>query len=261
MSLDDLRSCVIDAHRSGDSRVVCPVCRGGGGRERSFNVFEVDAHVLGYKCHRASCGASGRVLLLGEQRGGAGKPSRAGGLYLVPSTEDDAAQYMQQFGLSEPTVALHNDKRWFVATLRKHDGTKYGWQRRIIYKEQLGAKEPKARTHKDEKYPLAFYRNSPYNRELIVVEDPWSAMRIEALPSLNLDAAAICGGDWTASMATEVAGKYDSVLLCLDFDARFKAIKQAFQSRHIQAVRVLIPRVDIKNMADEDIVELITDGR
>lgn len=257
MSIYDLRDYVISSYRGGEHSVVCPVCEGGRGRERSFNVFEVDDNVLGYKCHRSSCGAAGRVLLVGERRGNVAKPTKSGALYLVPATDEDAAEYTAQFGLTDPAVAIYKDKRWFVATLRKHDGGKYGWQRRIIDKTQLGSEERKAYTHKDEKYPLAFYRNSAYNRRLIVVEDPWSAMRIEALPSLDADAAAICGGDWTEVMAREVAGKYEKVVLALDRDAQAKAVKQALQHRHIQQVRVVVPRVDIKNMDDEEIIDTL----
>lgn len=260
MSVHDLRDYIITAYRSGEHSTTCPVCEGGRGRERSFNVFEVDDNVLGYKCHRSSCGAAGRVLLIGERRDGVAKPTKSGALYLVPANDEDAAEYATQFGLHDPTVAIYKDKRWFVATLRRHDGGKYGWQRRIIDKSQLGPGETKAFTHKDEKYPLAFYRNSAYNKRLVVVEDPWSAMRIEALPSLNTDAAAICGGDWTEVMAREVAGKYDQVVLCLDRDAQAKAIKQALQHRHIQQVRVVVPRIDIKNMEDDEILDTLKGG-
>lgn len=258
MSVYDLRDYVIQAFKDGEHSTLCPVCDGGRGRERSFNVFEVDDNVLGYKCHRSSCGASGRVLLVGERAERVAKPTKSGALYLVPATESDAECYHMQFGLTDPLVAIHNNKRWFVATLRKHDGSKYGWQRRIIDKDELANGERKAYTHKDEKYPLAFYRNSPYNKRLIVVEDPWSAMRIEALPSLDSDAAAICGGDWTEVMAREVAGKYSQVVLTLDRDAQAKAIQQALRWRHVQPVRVTIPRIDIKNMDDEEIIDTFT---
>lgn len=256
----DVRQYVIDTWRSGTISAVCPVCEGGNGKEVSFNVFEVDDNVLGYKCHRSSCGAAGRVMVLG----GVGRPERADksrSLSIVPAEPGDADEYEKQFGLQGPTVATFNGKRWFVATLRDFHGARFGWQRRIINKALLADGERKAFTHKDIKSPLAYYRNSPFNRTLVVVEDPWSAMRIEKLASLRMDAAAICGGDWTEAMAREVAthsDNYSKVVLALDRDAQDRAIKSALRFKHIQPVRIVVPRIDFKNMDDDGIIATLT---
>jgi hypothetical protein len=253
-----MREFVLASYRSGELSVVCPVCNGGRGSEVSFNIFEVDDNVLGYRCHRSSCGASGRVPLIGEERREP-KPKHSGTLTLVEPTDKDRELYLAQFGLTDPVVALAStDRRWFVAHLRKHDGSLYGWQRRIIDKSQLFPKEPKAKTYKHDKYPLAFYRNSPFNSVCVVVEDPWSAMRIEGIPELRMDAAAICGGDWTREAADLLRGKYQSVVLVLDRDAQAKAVKQALSWKHIQPVRVVVPRIDLKNMEDDEIIQTLT---
>ena len=210
--------------------------------------------MLGYKCHRSSCGAAGRVPLIGEERVQP-KSKHSATLTFVNPTDEDRELYRKQFGLENPLVAVAStDRRWFVVHLRKHDGSKFGYHRRITDKSQLFPKEPKAKTHKDEKYPLAFFRNSPFNSTLVVVEDPWSALRIERLPVLRMDAAAICGGDWTKEAAQLVARKYGRVILALDRDAQAKAVRQAIQHQHIQPVRVIIPRVDFKNMDDDEII-------
>jgi hypothetical protein len=254
----DLRQHIVSCYRNGElQNLVCPVCDGGRGGEKSFNIFEVDDSVLGYKCHRSSCGATGRVPLLGEVRG-SDKPKHSATLTYTKPTDKDRELYASQFGLTDPTVVIAStDRRWFLVDLRKHDGSRYGWQRRIIDKTELFPKEPKAKTHKDERYPLAFFRNSPFNHTLVVVEDPWSAMRIERIPSLRCDAAAICGGDWTRDAASLVAGKYRQVVLALDRDAQRKAVQQALQWQHIQQVRVVVPRVDFKNMDDEEIIQTL----
>jgi len=256
----DLRAYAAGEWRIGNTKSVCPACGGGRDKEVSFNVFEIDSNHIGYKCHRSSCGAAGRAVVFGNSAP-AERASKSRSLAITPATTDDADEYAKQFGLTDPTVALFNDKRWFVATLRDFHGTRYGWQRRIIRKDQLAPGERKAFTHKDSKCPLAYYRNSPFNRTIVVVEDPWSAMRIEGLPELRMDAAAICGGDWTEATAREVAAHndiYSRVILALDRDAQVKAIKLALRYRHIQPVRVVIPRVDFKNMDDEEIVQTLT---
>lgn len=253
-----MRDFVLSSYTAGElCNLQCPVCLGGRGSEKSFNIFEVDDAVLGYRCHRSSCGATGRVPLLGTERI-ASTVQRSANLLLVKSTNEDVELYASQFRLTDPLVAVANDKRWFVVYLRRHDGTRFGWHRRVTDKTKLLPKEPKARTHKDEKYPLAFFRNSPYNTTLVVVEDPWSALRIESLQDLRCDAAAICGGDWTSDMATTVRGKYKRVILALDRDAQAKAITQAMRWGHIQQVRVVVPRVDIKNMEDNEIISTLT---
>lgn len=255
----DLRDYVIGAYSSGNThRLVCPVCGGGRGEEKSFNVFEVSSGVIGYKCHRSSCGASGRVMAVGVDAPSTSRKSNRSGPNIVQASEEAEAEYRKQFGLSEPIV--HRDsfgRDWFYVDLRKHDGFKYGHQYRIIDKASLRDGETKALTYKNEKYPLAFFRNSPYNRNLVVVEDPWSAQRIANLPQLQMDSAAICGGDWLADAAQVCKGKYDEVILCLDRDAQKKAIKQALSHAHIQPVRVVIPRIDIKNMDDEEILDTL----
>lgn len=259
--LSSMRDYILGAYRSGDMQgLLCPVCSGGNGGEKSFNVFEVSEGVVGYRCHRSSCGAAGRVLTVGET---ARPPSPARTdiktLNFVKPTPEMEAEYARQFGLHGPTI--HRDfsgRDWFYVELRKHDGTKYGSQRRIIDRTKLRAKEAKALTQKQEKYPIAFFRNSPYNRRLVVVEDPWSALRIHGLPVMQMDAAALCGGDWCKDHALTVRGKYDEVLLCLDRDAQKKAITQAMAHASIQRVVVVIPRVDIKNMEDEEVLDFLT---
>lgn len=254
-----MRDFVLSNYSSGEhTGLVCPVCDGGGTNEQCFNIFEVDDNVLGYKCHRSSCGASGRVPLIGTPRYQS-KAKHSETLTLAEPTDEDRELYLDQFGLTDPVIAIAGgNRRWFVTDLRRHDGGKYGWHSRITKKSELMPKEPKARTQKNEKYPLAFFRNSPFNSVCVVVEDPWSAIRIERLQQLRMDAAAICGGDWTRDAAEVLRRKYSTVILALDRDAQAKAVKQSLAWQHIQPVRVVIPRVDIKNMDDEEIITTLT---
>lgn len=245
------------------SAQLCPVCEGGGSREHTFNIFQIDSNFLGFKCHRASCGVQGVVPCIGKgytEVAKRRKPVPRVNRTPIP-TEHHAILY-RKYHLT-PSICEDFEVQWYVDNdgngrlwipINSYDGKFGGFVGRMLEKKD-GFK--KAITYKNDNASALSYYKADYSvahKRIVVVEDAPSAIR---LASSGVNAAAILGGDFTQAMAEELASLGCRVVLSLDPDAKEKAVRQAIKFSTVLPLMVRIGRVDVKDMDEEEFREFI----
>lgn len=192
---------------------VCPKCKGGDSRERSFMLW-MDEDGVAYNCYRVKCKFHGKV---GGARPGAGVVVRrtdtpADKLHLTPlpsSVFDWLVYHFQWMPYALPSIALmqwdaRSERVMFPITGLRKDGRLEGWLARVYPQVQNRPHPsmPKARCFfYDTGSPSSGLMLPPHGRPVIdtlfVVEDYVSACRLGidfptvALSGTHIGAAAI----------------------------------------------------------------------
>lgn len=242
---------------------VCPACDGGSSREATFNIFQIDANFLGFKCHRASCAVQGVVPCIGKGFTEVSKRRKP-----VPQVDREAIPtehyplLYEKYHLT-PSMCEDFEVQWYTdrdgngrlwIPINTYDGGFGGFVGRMIEKKD-GFK--KAFTYKnDYASALSYYKadRSIAHKRVVVVEDAPSAIR---LASSGVNAAAILGGDFTQAMAEELQSLGCRAILSLDPDAKDKAVRQAIKFSSLLSLSVRIGRVDVKNMDEPEFEDFI----
>jgi DNA primase len=94
-------------------------------------------------------------------------------------------------------------------------------------------------------------------REVWVVEDQWSAMR---LWQEGVSAVALLGTHINHERAVEISSVSRDVLIALDKDATARAIQYATQYRYAFNAKVIALEKDIKDTSIEELKQLIHDS-
>lgn len=233
-------------------REVCPACKGGSSKEKTFTVTRRGDSLI-WNCFRASCTSKGFVRTAGEyERYSPRVRPTQPAVRIYPLGEEDASRISRRYGLSRESLRVA-DVGW---TGRRDDS--YGGRvsypifrpdskcRGYVYRSYTGGL-PKALTWLNEgQTQLAWYKFLRKSPTLVVVEDQVSAIRLAE----HTHSVALMGTELTDDKLQEIAKeKYTTVYLALDRDATLLALKLQFKSRNLMGnLKVLPLHRDIKDM-------------
>lgn len=236
---------------------LCPSCKGGRGGERTLSVGKTGPS-LWWRCHRASCGFTGRDRING---------------YDGPATADEKRQRYRNFKRTNIPLKLKYDlaerfhtspetfdqARWSYTPDYDGHGPRVimpifgptGAVRGENFRSYAGY-EPKSLINAElGENVICWYKFRKYSKTLVVVEDQPSALRIAE--SGYADSLALLGTVLTLDRVLEIReGEYNTVWLALDNDATTRAIKylQEFRS-HLPNLKLKALDEDIKDMSPE----------
>ena len=253
--------------------ILCPVCFGGGTKEKSFSIRREEGRIL-YKCWRASCGIKGVLNSLGslvtDHHPTDLKEVFTGRRYssmLGPLTLEGQKLFHDKFGLTlddlheaRVSYAPQEDRYAFPVNspsyqargyiVRSFHNNKTKWPKWDAFQNLSGGVgNPWQGWYIRIKPPYDFS-----HRKVVVVEDPISALKISRhfrscfLNGTNLDLEKLLE-------IHKVAGNYGMVF-ALDKDATAKAIDLVRQYQFFvgnQATCVHLEK-DAKYMSDDEIV-------
>ena len=234
---------------------VCPKCNGGRSGERSLSVGKTGTF-LWWKCHRASCGFSGK------ERG------KGGGDAVTHDERKNKVRYFKRTLIpAELKTRLCTMYDLSPETLDRA-GWSYtpdydGYGARVIFPifspngrirgEQFrsySGDEPKAFTSVElVENAISWYKFRKYSRTLVIVEDIPSAVRIAETE--RVDSLALLGTTLNHERIAEIRGEeYTRVWVALDRDATAKAIgyKRQFDA--------YLKGLMIKPLDDEDVKDM-----
>lgn len=234
---------------------LCPACRGGSSGETTLSVSRVGERLL-WKCHRASCGWSGAS--------GSKQVGYDGGRTRTPVLRGVVGRthYRDSERLPEAVSELLSTKYYFTSRQLSQLGWDPQRERVVIpvhdYRGELigsvlrseqGA-EPKALSFTEDN-AVGFFRNH-YTDRLIIVEDLYSAMRVQ--PYMN--SAAILGTHLNAERIAFIKSSAPtSVYLALDNDAYNKVIGYVTKFRNDLRMVPVKLTTDIKNLDPDQLEE------
>lgn len=263
--------------RSGE---VCPFCRGGRTGEKSLGLWQMQSGSVGYRCHRAQCGRSGRIdggASYGLHHQESNRPKDfeprlfRGIIEEVPDVIFE--YYTGKYGFSE-TALRATGFRWApeynrtVWEVRSPTGTIRGYELRSHRDED----RPKTIHYRHKADAWAGYvglrggreqvwddvgggGHSGRNQTLILVEDLISAHKVSQV----YPACSIMGSHLNIELIVDITRVNDErLILCLDKDATQKAI--GFQRRYAflcPNLRVVPLERDLKYECPEKIREII----
>lgn len=231
-------------------RMVCPFCGGGRSREPCMVLTHGDDGALLFVCHRAHCGASGRlgggpVLRRPDRRETVVRPYD-GPRFAIPEDVAAAVQERWHFNVSLPDTWCWSGSRLMMpirGPLHEHRG----WIGRA-----LDDRKPKVLTYR-EAVDCAFihWAGDRARQTIVVVEDIPSA---ERLARLHYRGVALLGTHMDDLAQREIVGEAlrndVRVLVALDRDAARKTLAYTEALRwHVPAAAVLLTH-DVKDMAD-----------
>jgi DNA primase len=248
----------------GGERALCPRCAGGTSGEHSLSIRYAEDGVISLKCFRATCGFFGFTLLdpnaeFSRKRVKQATPYREP---TRPLDKNVQATLSVDFGLDFGEAQRHGwrlteDRRTLVLPIRDPYGGVRGHITRTLYETPK-----RVYTYKATAQPWLDWWFEPMNSApVVVVEDVLSACR---LSGLGYNAVALLGTGMSQDQAKEIQTIADGrdVYIALDRDAFEKAIKHKTRHAHILDVTgVVCLTEDIKNMADDDDIRSLFDGR
>lgn len=243
-------------------RMVCPFCRGGRSREATLVLTHTEEGALLFVCHRANCGASGRLGVAGVGGACAGPAPRQPRTVPPESLSPLSAEICESVFRSWGVSAAGANYRWHeesgrlampvLSPTRRHRG----W----VLRELPGVVRhgrPKSLTFREDVIepwvhwahgPTALYLNEAPTH-LLIVEDIPSADR---LAQAGVTACALMGTHIAATVEDEilrVGEAYRVLHVALDRDAVKKSIdykEKLALRRHCQ---VFVPVPDFKDMS------------
>lgn len=244
------------------SGLVCPDCKGGRNRDKSFVVTRTETGYL-YVCHRASCSVAGYVgrfedsgglLVRGHTPGKCPQRTQSrtfsGTLAEIPQRIQD---FLQENYCIGPERSVRGRLKWCVEDERlwmpciRWDGVETGAQAR-----KLDGTKPKVLSYRDGDRPgLAWYvpekaKNFP---AVLVVEDQLSALRAsEFVPSV-----ALLGTHLSWDRITELATVTNKIHLALDKDATTKSYDYRKKFGAYLDIRVVALEKDLKNLTPKEL--------
>jgi hypothetical protein len=266
--LDPAKKAIIEAGAAdlqvGEStnRTRCPWCNGGTSLAHSFSITRVPHGVL-YNCYRSTCsGGVSRGLIrrtgsvldnVAPDDSGRGARRSLNGYDgdLVALTPDQRERLETAYNLS-PAVIRDAGVRWapdgqrYAIPALHPRGSHLGWALRIPPGVRAS---PKTLAYPaDEGLPWACWYVHPEATALVVVEDPWSAMRV--WQDTGLSAVALMGTHASDALIADIARhKSPKVVIALDADATSKAVALGRRTGLVwRNVEVLPLKQDLKDV-------------
>lgn len=245
---------------------VCPACKGGSSKERTFSVSR-RGDVLLYKCHRASCPCHG-ALTVGRLLGRLERAVQAKASFPSVRTSAISEGFIEFFSTkySIPRSVVESCNLTFTDTTDRRLGGRvcfpiYGPDHKVrgnVYRSYEPFTVPKAiiELKNTNDIAMSWYKWLRKSNILVIVEDPTSAIKL----AQEVHSVALCSTNLSESRVDEIAqnNNYDLVLICLDNDATYEAIKyQLKYKRHIKGLQVRGLAKDIKDMNTEEFAKFI----
>lgn len=238
-------------------RDVCPMCGGGSTGERSLSCTREGVQVF-FRCWRASCGFSGRLVSGACVPSTKQKPkARLHEITTVPSDQRalleervKSSSLREQAGLADL-----KDRRAFAFPVFRLNGTLAGHVLRTYEKGSF----PKALTQLGEYRGCAWWSDTDNPRTVVIVEDIPSAAWLNDVTGIA--SCALMGSSLSEEKIRDIlAARPESVIVCLDPDALSSAIDVANKLKARTDALVLVHHlpVDIKDMPRQDVSELGT---
>lgn len=238
-------------------RVVCPACGGGSTAERSLAITKDELGVVLYKCHRASCGASGRV----GGKGGVPSPKKQ---RVRPYTgpmrvlEDVEFRFLEKkFGLPRtdlPYIRYSESLNRFMLPIMSPAFDVRGWVARSF------TETPKVLTfiHRDEPTMGWLYPRGGHKSPTIIVEDYFSACKVAMA---GYTAVALNGVHIPPDGALELRGM-DTLVMALDKGTMSQMLNLKARYGHLWK-KVIIWKLDedLKYESVERIRDAVENGK
>jgi len=221
---------------------LCPFCRGGATKERSFSVGVIPAGVW-YRCWRAKCGEKGLISANG---------TRTIAHTISGSSQADVDRHKHDEMVEYQIERLPSpDEQKF--RIQAYDGRVKG----VHLRHKHGARITNLKT--GEIAGGFFFPESPNDHKgpVVVVEDPISA---DAVSVYTLSYCLFGTNLSEDKIAEIVAACYPrrSIWLCLDKDATVKAAEYVLKYRFIAPNLKLMPiQKDLKHWSDEELRKFI----
>ena len=207
-------------------QIVCPRCRGGSSNEKSLSITRVDDGLL-YKCHRASCGAAGKVFssgVIAEHRETERKPEKKLG-HPEPLTDinEEWLEYLcSKYGVDEELIT---NNRVMMCPQRNtvvfpcHDTE--GRLANFVDRDYATGRKPKSINYPVTENTTGVIEplTNPDGDSAVLVEDMMSAIKLSRL----VPAIPLLGVHATYEQWNVIAAKYKNILIYLDADARWQA--------------------------------------
>lgn len=238
-------------------RMVCPFCGGGSSNEACMVLTHADDGALLFVCHRAHCGASGRLGGGPVLRRPDARPSRTNsvpeGTVLVDLPPAVQAEIRRQWHFDIPPLSWGWVEQWqrVMMPVRSPKWKHRGWCARALDRGRRGAKTLQYR--ETEEGPFIHWTGDS-SAVIVVVEDIPSA---ERLAQNGYRACAILGtyidDEAQVEIVREAQREQAAVYVALDRDAAHKTFAYtATLGMLVPAYALLLPK-DFKNMTDTEI--------
>jgi hypothetical protein len=240
---------------------LCPACRGGTTKERTFSVSKRDGRLL-WKCHRNSCGFKGSERTAAQTDSGARTkvPECRGvvGRTILRNSEPLAGEVrkylLERYGIREEAIAKY-ELGWDTETNRlclpvqDFLGNRLGVNLRA-----LDNRQPKTKLHAEDN-ALSWYVNHT-TPDIIIVEDQFSAIRF----SDYLCSVALLGTHLNEERLQEIKKHAKgNVFLALDKDAWAKAVGYSIKYRSTLKLILLRLNKDGKDMSNEEMQDFVNE--
>jgi hypothetical protein len=254
-----------------DRTELCPWCGGGASHERAFSITRTsDAEAL-YKCHRASCGRSGRLAVWGFKLEQVLDNSTKAGKSFTPRlyTRDTIelgdewiAELLDLYGIHAVEAI---GKGWrteigsglLVVPVRSPLGVERGIEIRRSKVQIPHVAAPKTESYRVLDEPWMGWYRAVSTGPVILVEDAISALKV----SRHFQVGCLHGSHLTLDMLLEalaITGVKQDLIIALDKDATSKAIKFAAEWRFLAPNFRAVPlSKDLKFSTDDEIVEIL----
>lgn len=244
----------------------CPACQGGSGQEKSLSVSRRSGTLL-FNCHRSSCNLRGAVSIGGMPSFSLGKhglertsiyprvtaePLNTATIKFLATRFRIPEESLEYAGLGWTGDANWRYGRRVAMPIYGPDNRERG----ISYRSYEGVK-PKAiiELKGDDAALGCWYKWLRKSDTLILVEDQVSAIKLAPY----VHSLALLGTNMNELLARDIADQaYKRVLICLDNDATFAAIKmQLAWKGSIKGLLVNGLGKDIKDMNNDEFQEFL----
>jgi hypothetical protein len=236
-------------------RDICPVCGGGGSKERSLSITVSEDGWLLWRCFRASCGHKGRKPLWGVVRGVQGTPQKppqtfSGALIELP--DDALCWFRDNFGLRGMML---DGLSWRFAPDCDRIYIPYigprGQFRGSLLREWKNKLTPRNLVYKEIRdEPFMGWFPETGSGPPVLVEDAISAFKVY---QSGINSISLCGTHLSPNMVREILTRFPSAILALDKDAYAKAVGMAGEFRGVIDLKLWKLEKDLKYVSEERI--------
>ena len=264
-----LRHFAAELEKGTTERTDCPWCGGGQDHERAFAVTRTSEAEALYKCHRATCGRSGRLAVWGFKLEQISDNSSPQTKQFTPKLytrnihqlgEEWAAELLDLYEINREEAdwvgwRIEADSGSLVCPVRSPLGVVRGVEVRRSKIQVPIMPAPKTISYRflDEPW-LGWYRGIESAGPIILVEDAISALKV----SRQFRAVCLHGCHVSLEMLLEIieiAGGKEDIVLALDKDATSKALKFIVEWRFLAPNFRAVPlEKDLKYVSDKEIL-------
>lgn len=242
------------------TREICPRCGGGSHKEKSLSLTLSEDGNLLWKCHRASCGDSGKIFVWGAIEEGRKAVKKTPRRFTGRTEHLSEAAY--DWFWSKYQIGRRILDEWGIKFCPEMNRIVYpitgppnkyrirGYQARE-WADKLDIKVLTYQELVDEPFAHWGYQHTA-KYPIIIVEDVVSALKVE---QANLNVLALNGTNLSQKLVREIIDVNRQVILALDKDAYSKAVGYAGTYSHLLSLKVWKLEEDLKYVPEQRILE------